>query len=80
MNLLSWNCRGLEYQRAEQFLMDLVSTKKHNIIFLCETLSGRDVVDMIKCRFCYQGCFCVKAQGHSGGLTLLWKQDSDIVL
>uniref|UniRef100_A0A803Q4W9 CCHC-type domain-containing protein n=1 Tax=Cannabis sativa TaxID=3483 RepID=A0A803Q4W9_CANSA len=70
---LSWNCRGLGNPRAVQFLKDLVVQKRPDIIFLCETLCRKDVVERVRVTLGFEGCFVVEAQGHSGGLALLWK-------
>uniref|UniRef100_A0A803NYG3 Endonuclease/exonuclease/phosphatase domain-containing protein n=1 Tax=Cannabis sativa TaxID=3483 RepID=A0A803NYG3_CANSA len=77
MNTLSWNCRGLGNPRAIQFLTDICVQKKPNFLFLCETLSKKDVMDRIKNKLGFDSCFVVEAQGRKGGLALLWKNSDD---
>uniref|UniRef100_A0A803QJ68 Reverse transcriptase domain-containing protein n=1 Tax=Cannabis sativa TaxID=3483 RepID=A0A803QJ68_CANSA len=80
MITLSWNCRGLGNPRAVQFLKDLVVQKRPHVIFLCETLCRKDVVERVKVQLGFEGCFVVEAQGHSGGLALFWKEQKMAML
>ncbi|XP_060968619.1 uncharacterized protein LOC115710455 [Cannabis sativa] len=80
MSCLSWNCRGLENPRAKQFLLDLVFQKKPNVLFLCETLCNKASMEGIRAHLGFEGSFVVEARGHSGGLALLWKDASEVVI
>ncbi|XP_030502725.2 uncharacterized protein LOC115717895 [Cannabis sativa] len=80
MSCLSWNCRGLGNLRASQFLRDLVSQKKPNLLFLCETLCNKSSLESLRAQLGFEGCFVVEARGHSGGLALLWKEASEVVI
>ncbi|XP_060959451.1 uncharacterized protein LOC133030657 [Cannabis sativa] len=80
MSCLSWNCRGLGNLRASQFLRDLVSQKKPNLLFLCETLCNKSSLESLRAHLGFEGCFVVEARGHSGGLALLWKEASEVVI
>uniref|UniRef100_A0A803P924 Reverse transcriptase domain-containing protein n=1 Tax=Cannabis sativa TaxID=3483 RepID=A0A803P924_CANSA len=80
MSCLSWNCRGLENPRAKQFLLDLVFQKKPNILFICETLCNKASMEGIRAHLGFEGSFVVEARGHSGGLALLWKDASEVVI
>uniref|UniRef100_A0A803NWE1 Endonuclease/exonuclease/phosphatase domain-containing protein n=1 Tax=Cannabis sativa TaxID=3483 RepID=A0A803NWE1_CANSA len=77
MNVLSWNCRGLGNQRAFQFLKETVTQKQPNFVFLCETKSNKARVEFVGRGLGYEGVFIVEAQGRSGGLALLWKNEKD---
>ncbi|XP_060969989.1 uncharacterized protein LOC115713780 [Cannabis sativa] len=73
MNVLSWNCRGLGNQRAFQFLKEIVSQKKPNFIFLCETKSDKSKMQRVGRALGFEGMFIVEAQGSAGGLVMFWR-------
>lgn len=77
MTTLCWNCRGLGNPRTIQFLKDLIIQKKPKFVFLCETFSKRDKVEHLRSLLAFEGCFVVDAQGHSGGLAMLWKFEKE---
>uniref|UniRef100_A0A803PW73 Reverse transcriptase n=1 Tax=Cannabis sativa TaxID=3483 RepID=A0A803PW73_CANSA len=77
MNVLSWNCRGLGNQRTFQFLNEIISHKKPNYVFLCETKCKKDRVDWLGRALGFEGIFVVEANGLSGGLAFLWKNKDD---
>ncbi|XP_060961746.1 uncharacterized protein LOC133031961 [Cannabis sativa] len=79
MTILSWNCRGLGNLRNLQFLKDLVIQKRPKIVFLCETLCGKEVVERAKFSLGFDSAIIVEAQGHSGGIALLWKNKEEPV-
>uniref|UniRef100_A0A803QQI1 Reverse transcriptase domain-containing protein n=1 Tax=Cannabis sativa TaxID=3483 RepID=A0A803QQI1_CANSA len=81
MNALSWNCQGFWNQRAFQFLKEIVSHKKPNFVFLCETKCNKSRVEWVGNQLVFEGIFVVQAQGFSGGLALLWKnKDEEFLL
>ncbi|XP_060965763.1 uncharacterized protein LOC133034618 [Cannabis sativa] len=80
MNVLSWNCRGLGNQRTFQFLKELVTQKKPNFIFLCETKCNKKRTEWVGQQLGFEGSFCVEAQGVGGGLVLYWKEKEEGVL
>ena len=55
-------------------LMDLVHTKKPHFVFLMETLLAEEKMDHIRQRLGYEGSFVVGSLGHSGGLSMFWKE------
>lgn len=78
MSILSWNCRGLRTQRTFQFLKETVLHKKTDVVFLCETLCKRDVVERARDMLGFEGGFSVDVQGKSGGIALIWR-DKEVV-
>lgn len=54
-------------------LTDLVREFKPDFIFLCETFADVLTLNKIKEKLCYSDCFTVPSEGHSGGLSFLWK-------
>lgn len=80
MSVLSWNCHGIGTSWASQFLKDLVSQKKPNIIFLRETLSKQDQLEKIKKYLGFEGLLVIDCQGQSGGLALIWRNKKEISL
>ncbi|XP_030487638.2 uncharacterized protein LOC115704575 [Cannabis sativa] len=78
MSILSWNCRGLGNPRALQFLKDIVIQKRPKFIFLCETLSKKDVLERLRVRLGFEGLLAVDVVGRSGGIALLWKIEEDV--
>ncbi|KAL9436069.1 hypothetical protein AB3S75_022188 [Citrus x aurantiifolia] len=80
MSVLSWNCRGLGHPQTVQVLIDLVKCKKPTIIFLMETLCGKDKLESIKRKLGFDGLFVVDRVGRSGGLALLWDANTNVFL
>ena len=54
--------------------MDIVSTKKPQLVFLMEVKIGRQQVERVKNKLKFEGCFIVDSVKGDGGLTLLWKE------
>ncbi|KAL8122327.1 hypothetical protein AgCh_018896 [Apium graveolens] len=63
-----------------QFLQDVVGQERPTIVFLCETLSNKEKMEWVRTRLGFQGMIVVEAIGRSGGLTLLWKETSQVTL
>lgn len=80
MSLIAWNCRGLGKPRTVQFLKEISQQKKPSFIFLSETLTNKDRVEVIRKEVGFAGCMVVNARGHSGGFALLWKNDGGCVI
>lgn len=78
MSVLSWNFRGLGNPGTVQFLKDIVYHKKPMIVFLCETLCSKDLIEDMARHIHFEGCFVVDAVGRGGGLALLWKSVDDV--
>ena len=71
MNLLLWNCRGLENPRSIRDLCRLVKEKKPKMVFLTETKLQACRMETIKCQMGFGSVFGVDSVGWSGGLALL---------
>lgn len=78
MSTLSWNYRGLGTSWAIQLLKESVLKKKPRFVFLCETLCKQDIVKNTRVCLNFDGAFSVDALGHSGGIALLWRKDSEV--
>lgn len=78
MSFLVWNCHGLANPRAVRFLKEIISQLRPCLIFLSETLVKNNVVVKVCKEIQYAGCFAVDAQGLSGGLALLWKNENGV--
>lgn len=75
MTALSWNCQGLGLPWKVQFLKNVVQQHKPTFLFLCETLCNKVKMESIYRSLNYEGMVVVEAQGRSGGMALLWKQE-----
>lgn len=75
MSLIAWNCRGLGKPRAVRFLKEIVHQIKPSFVFLSETLSTKNKVETVCKELHFAGCWVVEAEGHSGGIALLWKNE-----
>lgn len=80
MSILFWNCRGLGNPTTIQVLVDLIHTKRPKLVFLMETLANHNKMQFIRIRLGFYGLFTVDCIGHSGGLALLWKEESNVTI
>lgn len=80
MSFLAWNCRGFGNQAIVQVLMDLVHTKRSDVIFLMETMVNQHKLQPIKMKLGFYGLFSVDSEGHSGGLALMCREGTDITI
>ena len=78
MSFLSWNCCGLGNPRNIQFLKEIISQKKPNFIFLCETKSVKTRLEWLKIQLGFEGLLVVDFHGRSGGLALFWLWQSEV--
>ncbi|XP_031124183.1 uncharacterized protein LOC116026896 [Ipomoea triloba] len=76
MSTLSWNCRGLGNPRTVREVVDLVSRKKPEFVFLMETKAARIHAERLRVRLGFEGLFYVDSVGRSGGLALLWRKNN----
>ena len=76
MTLLNWNCRALGNLRTVKALEKVVKKEEHTIIFLMETRSNTDWMKNVQERCKLKHSFIVTRNGKSGGLALLWKEDT----
>ncbi|XP_074327915.1 uncharacterized protein LOC141665830 [Apium graveolens] len=75
MSLLAWNYRGLGNPRTIRFLKEITQNHNPSIIFLSETLSKLNKIEEVCRSLHFAGWWGIEAQGHSGGLALLWKNE-----
>jgi hypothetical protein len=80
MNCISWNCRGLGNQGTVQELARLVREKDPSVLFLSETWTDEDRLEVIRCRFHFSNKFVVKRINKGGGLVLYWKHDVNLTI
>ncbi|VFQ64830.1 unnamed protein product [Cuscuta campestris] len=76
MSTLSWNCRGLGNPRTVREVVDLVSSKKPDFVFLMETKVNREHAERLRIKIEFEGLFYVDRTGLGGGLALLWKRNN----
>ena len=74
MSLLSWNCRGLGNLRTVKALEKVVKNEDPNIVFLMETKSDREWMELVKDRCKMKRGLIVPSNGSKGGLAMLWKE------
>lgn len=72
MNLVAWNCRHRGRHLIVRDLTSLVRKFFPTEIFLCETKSLKDRMEVIKRNIPFDNLFVVKAENHKGGLALVW--------
>lgn len=78
MNLICWNCRGVGRTLSSnkmQYLAKLMSSTKATITFVSETLSSKINSHDLVNRFPICDSFVVPAEGHAGGLWIMWADD-----
>ncbi|XP_031131888.1 uncharacterized protein LOC116033272 [Ipomoea triloba] len=76
MSTLSWNCRGLGNPRIVREVVDLVSRKKPEFVFLMETKVNREHAERLRVKIGFEGLFYVDSIGRSGGLALFWRRNN----
>ncbi|CAM8968946.1 unnamed protein product [Rhodiola kirilowii] len=80
MILLSWNCRGLGHPRAVRSARDLIRSYSYRpeVFGLIETkLKARDW-EFTRIKLGFQHCFSFGRVGLSGGLALLWNEETEV--
>ncbi|KAK9984457.1 hypothetical protein SO802_033982 [Lithocarpus litseifolius] len=78
MIVLSWNCRGLENQRAVNILSHLMREKAPNILFLIETKQTVEEMRRVQGELHYDSMLAISCLGRKGGLAMLWNNDVDL--
>lgn len=81
MTLLSWNCRGSGGSLGSskmQHLARLINSTNAQVIFISETRNSSITNKSLKRRFGVDHAYIVPAQGQSGGLWLLVKQEVEV--
>lgn len=75
MNLLAWNCRGLENPRSVRVFPEYAQRWDPKIMFLSETKLKKRSMEKAKEKAGYRNGLIIPSMGRSGGLLLLWKKD-----
>ncbi|XP_061993305.1 uncharacterized protein LOC133711157 [Rosa rugosa] len=79
MEVLAWNCRGLNNPAAVQALKILIQQRKPSFIFLSETkIDGWDYMNSLRLQIEYLNCEAVFSEGQSGGVALFWADGLDV--
>lgn len=78
--LISWNCRELGNPTKVQVIVDLVHSKRLEVLFLIETFINSNKFQPIKIKLSFTRLFVVESIGHSRGLALLWKNGATLIL
>lgn len=73
VNVLAWNCYGINGKETSQHLYELKKQRKLKIIFLCETKLQKGEAEHLRATMSLTGCLEVPARGQNGGLALLWE-------
>ncbi|KAL6228200.1 hypothetical protein ACLB2K_002154 [Fragaria x ananassa] len=77
MEILAWNCHGLNNDRAVEALQTLIRQKKPSFIFLSET-KVHDSMNNLRLKIGYRNCEVVYNYGQLGGVALFWEDSMDV--
>lgn len=78
MNLISWNCCGLENPRTVHDICQLVKDKRPRILFVMDTEIQRNRFSYLRSKLGFERMFMVDCVGCSGSLALLWKEEVEL--
>lgn len=78
MNILAWNCQGINNPTTIQHPRGLISLHKPDILFLSETLATERHILGLAQSFQYQNLSTVPKAGRRGGLCLMWRNHINI--
>ncbi|XP_019190530.1 PREDICTED: uncharacterized protein LOC109184989 [Ipomoea nil] len=76
MSTLSWKCRGLGNPRTVREVVDIVSHKKPDFVYLMENKVGRIYAERLRIKLVFDGLFYVDNVRLSGGLALFWRKNN----
>ena len=80
MSCLSWNYRGLGNPCTVQELANLVRAKDPSAVFLIETWSKSEYLEVIRCHLHFNNKFVVPSSNKGGGLALFWNNNLDVTI
>ena len=66
--------------RAVRFLKEIVQQIRPSLVFLSETLVMGKKIEGICKALHFSGWYAVDAQGHGGGLALLWRNEGGVLM
>ncbi|KAL6219472.1 hypothetical protein ACLB2K_007231 [Fragaria x ananassa] len=79
MEVLAWNCRGMNNDRSVQALQTLIWQKKPSVVFLSETkIHDRSYLSALRLQLGLRNGEVVYSEGQSGGVALFWEDGLDI--
>ncbi|KAK4260483.1 hypothetical protein QN277_003587 [Acacia crassicarpa] len=76
MIIASWNCRGADRRSFPLTIKDIVNKYCINILCLLEPCISGDRADKVCRRLCFSHWIRVEASGFSGGIWVLWDNDT----
>ena len=80
MSCLSWNCCGLGNPCVVQELANLVRAKDPLAVFLIETWSKSEYLEIILCHLHFNNKFVVPSNNKGGGLALFWNNSMNLTI
>jgi hypothetical protein len=82
MKAIGWNCqgtgRGLGSSKTMDYLANLMSSTRAQVIFVSETRTSRYSTSHLNNHFNIADSFVVPSRGLSGGLWLLWTDEVQV--
>ena len=78
MSCISWNCRGLGNPCTVHELADLVRIKDPSAVFLMETWSNEEHLELFRCCLHFNNKLVVPSNNKGGGLALFWNNNLNL--
>ena len=77
MNILFWNCRGLESSQIEQELGDLIWAHSPSIVFIAKTWLKKARLIYFRDKLKFDGMIEFSRKGRGKGVVIFWKKEVD---
>ena len=77
MNILFWNCRGLESSQIEQELGDLIWAHSPSIVFIAKTWLKKARLIYFRDKLKFDGMIEFSRKGRGRGVVIFWKKEVD---
>lgn len=78
MKVLAWNCRGAGSPLTIPYLKEVIHLHSPDIIFLSETKNKKNFMNKVLKQIGFDDLFCIDPIGKSGGLSVMWKKETQI--
>ena len=78
ISIIAWNCQGLRSSLAVRSLTDEVKAKDPLLVFLAEMKANMSRIRGIQNKINFMQGIIFLSDGRSGGLTMLWKEGTDV--